>query len=199
VIREHFSSKKLASLSYRDIEAFRLKRLRTPTVHGGQRSIASVNRELEVLRRMFNVAVREGWMFKNPFNMGDSLISKADEKQRQRILSYEEESLLAACNGRRIHLRAIIIFQIDMGTRRNEAFRLTWTDVDFTRREVAVQEINSKTAKTRTIGMTERVAEVLLELYDHLRGSLSFCIALTGTRTAFAQPKHSPRRIYLPH
>jgi integrase len=126
-----------------------------------------VNRELEVLRRVFNVAVREGWMFKNPFNMGDSLISKADEKQRQRILSYEEEErLLAACDGRRKHLRAIIIFQIDMGTRRNEAFTLIWADVDFNARQVTVKEINSKTAKARTIGMTERVAELLWELYQ---------------------------------
>src|SRR5215213_5872986 len=167
VLREHFSSKKLSSLSYRDIENFRLKRLSTPTKHDKQRSIASVNRELELLRRMFNVAVREGWMIKNPFNMGDSLISKADEKQRQRILSYEEEErLLAACKGRRIHLRAIIIFQIDMGTRRNEAFTLTWNDVNFNSREVTVKEINSKTAKARTIGMTERVAQVLWELYQ---------------------------------
>ena len=167
VLRENFSSKKLATLSYRDVENFRLKRLRTPTKFDKQRSIATVNRELEILRRIFNVAVREGWMFKNPFNMGDSLISKADEKQRQRILSFEEEErMLAACDGRRKHLRAIIIFQIDMGTRRNEAFTLTWADVDFKAREVTVQEINSKTTKARTIGMTERVAEVLRELHE---------------------------------
>jgi integrase len=165
VLREYFNSKKLANLSYRDIENFRLQRLRTPTKFDKQRSIATVNRELELLRRVLNVAVREGWLHKNPFNMGDSLISKADEKQRQRILSYEEEKrLLAACTGRRAHLRALIIFQIDMGTRRNEAFTLTWADVDFSASTVTVQEINSKTAKNRTIGMTERVAQVLREL-----------------------------------
>lgn len=167
VLRQHFSKKQLAALTYRDIDVFRLKRLKTPTKHGGQRSIASVNRELELLRRVLNVAVREGWLHMNPFNMGDSLISKADEKQRQRILSYkEEERLLAACTGRREHLRAIIAFQIDMGTRRNEAFTLTWADVDFGAKEVTVKEINSKTAKARTIGMTERVAAVLWELYQ---------------------------------
>ena len=167
VLRQHFGKKRLATLTYRDIDAFRLKRLKTPTRHDGQRSIASVNRELELLRRVLNVAVREGWLHKNPFNMGDSLISKADEKQRQRILSYEEEErLLATCTGRREHLRAIIIFQIDMGTRRNEAFTLTWADVDFNAREVTVKEINSKTAKARTIGMTERVAAVLWKLYQ---------------------------------
>jgi integrase len=164
-LREHFNSKKLAHLNYSDLENFRLKRLRTPTKYGEQRSIATVNRELELLRRVLNVAVREGWLHKNPFNMGDSLISKADEKQRQRILSYEEEErLLTACTGRRAHLRALIIFQIDMGTRRNEAFTLTWADVDFNASTVTVQEINSKTAKKRTIGMTERVAQVLQAL-----------------------------------
>jgi integrase len=57
-----------------------------------------------------------------------------------------------------------------MGTRRNEAFTLTWADVDFKAREVTVQEINSKTAKKRTIGMTERVAQVLWELYQKSNG-----------------------------
>ncbi|HJQ26412.1 MAG TPA: site-specific integrase [Blastocatellia bacterium] len=167
VLRQHFGKKQLASLTYRDIDAFRLKRIKTPTKHRKQRSIASVNRELELLRRVLNVAVREGWLHKNPFNAGDPLISKADEKQRQRILSYEEEErLLAACTGRREHLRSILVFQLDMGTRRNEAFTLAWADVDFNAREVTVKEINSKTAKARTIGMTERVREMLWTLYQ---------------------------------
>jgi len=193
VLRDHFNTKQLATLSYRDIENFRLNRLRTPTKHKTQRSIGSVNRELELLRRILNIAVREGWLIKNPFNMGDSLISKADEKQRQRILSYEEEEkLLAACTGRREHLRAIIIFQIDMGTRRNEAFTLTWADVDFMAKEVTVRELNSKTAKARTIGMTERVEQLLWELRqqsDKKADSLVFGIK-DNVKKSFVAARH---------
>src|SRR5262249_15825948 len=109
------------------IEDYKAKRLATKTVHGQQRGIASVNRGLEILRKVLNVAVREGWLRINPFHQGDSLISKADEKRRQRILSYEEEErLLAVCTGRCKHLRAIIIFEVDMGPRRGEALKLTW-------------------------------------------------------------------------
>src|SRR5437868_5941731 len=81
-------------------------RLRTPTRCKldddgkpiGQRSITSVNRELALLRRMFNVAYREGWLLKNPFHSGEPLISLADEVKRERILTRDEEArLLEAC------------------------------------------------------------------------------------------------------
>jgi len=56
------------------------------------RTIAAVNRELERLRHMLNVAQREGWIIRNPLHGGDPLISKADERKRQRILTREEET-----------------------------------------------------------------------------------------------------------
>jgi hypothetical protein len=57
-----------------------------------------VNRELALLRRMLNVAMREGWLMRNPFTAGDPLICLADERKRERILTREEEArLLGAC------------------------------------------------------------------------------------------------------
>jgi len=163
----HFGSEKLCNIRYRHIEYYKLLRLATPTErHRRQRSITSVNRELEILRRMLNIAKREGWIRESPFKLGDALISRADEKKRQRIISYtEEERLLRACTGQRAHLRDIIIFAVDMGLRRGEIFRLRWRNIDFDSKTVIVDEINSKTAKERGVGMTDRVEELLRRLF----------------------------------
>jgi hypothetical protein len=53
-----------------------------------------LNRLLSTLRRMLNIAQREAWIERNPFNAGDPLISVANEKKRTRILSREEETRL---------------------------------------------------------------------------------------------------------
>jgi len=45
---------------------------------------------------MSNIAQREGWILRNPFASGESLISVANEHKRERILSYEEELRLLA-------------------------------------------------------------------------------------------------------
>jgi integrase len=72
-----------------------------------------------MLRRMLNVAQREGWILRSPFAAGDSLISLADENKRERILTREEEiKLLAACESpQRAHLKAILICALDTGMR----------------------------------------------------------------------------------
>jgi integrase len=70
---------------------------------------------------MLNVAEREGWILWSPFAAGDSLISLADEKKRERILTREEEiKLLAACDTpQRAHLKAIVICALDTGMHRS--------------------------------------------------------------------------------
>src|SRR5687768_9263092 len=94
IIKEYFSKYKIRELTHQDIEKFKLYRLKKPTKFDKQRSIATVNRELAILRRMLNVAVANGWIVKNPFMMGKGLICVGDEKPRERILSLEEEARL---------------------------------------------------------------------------------------------------------
>ena len=135
---------------------------------GRQRSIAAVNRELALLRRLFNVALREGWITRNPFSAGESLISPADERQRERILSRDEEAkLLAACSGdRRAHLRGIIVCALDTGMRRGEILSLRWSDVDLDALTIRVRAMNTKTLRDREVPITDRLANELRSLRD---------------------------------
>ena len=118
VLKTHFGQRPLRSITHGNLREFRALRLKTPT-RGDlarhklalakdpkaelliTRSIASVNRELALLRRMMNVAQREGWIIRSPFSVGESLISLADERKRERILTRDEERrLLEACGPR---------------------------------------------------------------------------------------------------
>ena len=167
VIKNYFGNKKLRSITHGDIKKFKSDRLKIPTIRNKPRSITSVNRELEVLRKMFNVAEREGWIIKNPFTKGDVLISKSDETKRERILTREEEGrLLLACAGRREHIKPILICAIDTGMRRGEILKLTWADIDFDNGIVTVQAFNTKTMKERQVVMTGRLRRELQEIYE---------------------------------
>ncbi len=188
--RDYFGRRSLRTITYADLADFRSQRLKTPTrgdvarhasalkeyekarkqkhkVERPQlivtRTIATVNRELALLRRMLNVAQREGWIARNPLSLGESLISVADEKKRERILTREEETrLLAACdNGRRRHLRPIIVCALDTGMRQGEIFSLRWCEVDLDKGMITVAAFNTKTMRARTISLTARLAREL--------------------------------------
>ena len=167
VLREHFGKQRLRSITYGELTRFRLKRINTPTVHNRPRSVTTVNRELEVLRSMFNVACREGWLLKNPFTSGPPLIQKSHEKKRERILTVEEEErLLATCTDRKAHLRPIIICALDTGMRRGEIITLTWGDIDFVQRLINIKAYHTKTEQERTLAVSDRLYDELLALYE---------------------------------
>ena len=74
-----------------DLRAYRSLGIRTKTRRNSECSITTVNRELAYLRRMFNIAMKQGWIVRNPFNSGDALILTSCERRRERILTLDEE------------------------------------------------------------------------------------------------------------
>jgi integrase len=156
---EFFGKQRIREITANDLESYRLLRLRTPTKRG-VRSITSVNRELGLLRAMLNHAKRCGFLSVNPFNNAPSgIISPSDETKRSRVLSREEEArLLSVCIGKREHLHACIIAAIDTGLRKNELFTLVWSDVFLLTKTIRLRAFNSKTAKSRTVPITDRLA-----------------------------------------
>jgi integrase len=166
ILKEHFGKRRIRTITHGDLMAFRGERLAQRTVRGRDRTITTVNRELMVLRRMFNVAEREGWIVRNPFAKGDKLISQADERKRERILTAEEEArLLAACvHQKRQHLRPVLICALDTGMRRGEILKLRWSDVDLDARTITVRAFNTKTLTKRELAMTSRLGNELASL-----------------------------------
>lgn len=172
VLNGHFSNVLVKDISPGDIHQFKLRRLRTETVRGKQRSISAVNRELALLRRMFNFALEHRWIKANPFS-NTKLILSSDEKPRDRVLSFEEEfRLLGACEAiERSHLRPLIITALDTACRRGELLKLRWRNVDFTNELISLVAFNTKTAEARDVAMTPRVKHELFKLWQTSQGN----------------------------
>jgi integrase len=167
----YFGSRKIRSITYGEIRAYKQKRLQTPTKYGKQRSIACVNKELGQLRRMMRIAVREQWLQRNPLSEGDALISLNDETHRTRILSRAEEArLLAAIDShpQRAHIKGMVLIALDCSLRRGEIFTLRWFDVALENCTITVRAFNAKTAKSRTVAMTTRVYEWLSRWHESI-------------------------------
>jgi len=152
-LKKHFSNKKLTEIEPQDIDTYKSSRLKNVTP-------ATVNRELEVLRYLFNIAERwEKFYGKNPVSRAGLLPSN---NQKQRVLSIEEEKrLLAACEP---YLRNIIITALYTGMRKGEIISLKWDNVDFKRNIIAVEIENNKSKKIKQIPISSFMRKMLLEL-----------------------------------
>jgi integrase len=169
----YFGKQRIQSITHADIESYRSVRLQTKTIYGAERTITGVNRELALLRVILNFARRQGWIVRNPFEMGESLISLADENRRDRLLTAEEEMrLLAVCDGPRAHIRALIIAAVDTAMRKGELLKLKWSDMDFDRDLIRVRKTTTKTWEGRTIGITSRLRAELQRLWEQGTGNI---------------------------
>jgi integrase len=189
VFRQHFGKHRLREITHADIRAFRSKRLGTPTQYKRHRSITTLNRELASLRRILNVAVHLGWLSINPFTTGDSLISIADERKRERVLTIEEEKkLLDACeHPKRMHLRPLLICLLDTGARKSELLKLRWSCVSFSTRTITLEGTTTKTLKTRKVAITERMSQELERLWEESKDSEGRVFGISdNVRKAFA-------------
>jgi integrase len=122
-----------------------------------QRSPASVNRELELMSRIFSLAVRLGLADLNPC----SRVSKFKlQNQRYRYLLPDEEPvLLAQCTGSRKHLATMIPVAIGTGARKSEQLSLKVGQVDFFRNLVVFDK--TKSGKTRVVEMNSEIRDIL--------------------------------------
>lgn len=185
-IKAYFEGRTLGSISYSDLESYKAERLSGQTRRGKHRSLASVHRELALLRRVFNIAEREGWIMRSPFRKGEPLISVAQERKGTRVLSFDEEArLLAACVGKMAHLRAILICAIDTGMRAGEIFALNWGDV--TKTEITIRALTTKTMQTRTAPVSDRLRVEFKALWEKSeKDDSQLVFGITTVKRSFA-------------
>ncbi len=152
----------LRTITKAKVEDFKRDRLNTETRNGKERSLASVHREIALLRTMLNFAEEQNWLAKAPSFKG--LITKENNERSKTLTFAQEQRLLAQCVGRRKHLKNILILALETCLRRRELLTLEWADVDFTAGVIRARATNTKTEKAREIAISERAREALSEL-----------------------------------
>ena len=116
-------------------------------------SIASVNRELAVLRRLLRVAQEWKLIQRVP-----RIRMLPGEKPREFVLNPQQERLYLEMT--RQPLKDVAVLCLDTGMRIGEALRLTWGDVNMLEGYLEVRFGKSKNA-TRRLYMSPRVTEML--------------------------------------
>lgn len=120
-----------------------------------QAAPATINKELQLVRHAFNLAMREWeWCRENPMHRV-SLEQVRNEVDRW-LTSEEEDRLMAASSP---WLREIMVFAMNTGMRQGEILNLQWQDVDFSRGTLIVMQ--SKNGTRRTIPLNTKVYELL--------------------------------------
>ena len=134
---------------------------------------STVNRELNTLFNLFRKAVE--WRYvKESASHG---IKKLKEKRSTvpRFLSSNEITrLLSACPDK---IYPLIYVAIYTGCRQSELFNLEWSDIDFARRQIIVQnkgDWHTKSYRHRVIPISDKIIEVLLEQKEVSRGRYVF-------------------------
>jgi len=148
-LKKHFKEMDLRQVTPMEIERFRSSLLTA----GKKKS--TTNRYLALLKRMFNLAIEEGYMESNPARKV-RMFSEADNL-KERILTDEEEQCLinSCCN----HMRDIVTFALNTGMRLGEILNLKWANVDM--KSGIIKVVFTKSGKTRIVPMNQKLREML--------------------------------------
>lgn len=131
-------------------------------------SVASVNRDLALLKCMFNKAIAWGYASDNPVR---KVKLYKENNWRMRYLEKEEiEKLLAASP---FMLRAILIVALNTGMRKSEIQNLKWSDINFERGYLTLYQ--TKNGEKRIIPMNRSVRETLVSIRKNPESAYIFC------------------------
>ncbi|MBU6392314.1 MAG: site-specific integrase [Planctomycetota bacterium] len=118
---------------------------------------ASINRELAMLSKAFNLAVKEWeWIKENPVL---KVPKEKENNERDQWLTGDEEKKLLENSPQ--WLRDLIVFALHTGLRQDELLSLQWSRVDLFRKTIIIQE--SKSGKPRTIPLNQIALNILIE------------------------------------
>lgn len=178
---EYFGKLRLSEVSPILIEKYKRERKETVTKRGKSRSAASVNRELEVLSRIFTLAVDNDVIAKNPCRKVRKL---RQDGGRERYLSEDEEKrLVVALEDSPVHLKRFVILAIETGLRKGELLALHVTRVDFTQNEIRL--IQPKTGKRKTVPLSSMARAVLQGIMLQTRGFTGFFFQVDDVKKSF--------------
>jgi len=179
-----YAYKKYASPSSKNLKAFfdeyRLSQITLMLIEkykktrkAAGKSNVTVNRELMLLRHMFNKCIAFKMARFNPFRTSTKLqdgtyhedkVKLFKEAGRERYLSEEEaEKLIEACNE---DLRLVVRLAMGTGFRSKEIKTLTWANLDLVEGTATVTSAYSKNGDTDTVPLPDDLIAAFRTLKD---------------------------------
>ncbi len=144
-----FGGLRLTLISPKNVSQYKVLRM------GGGARPATINRELAMLSKAFNVAIKEWeWLKDNPVSRVPK--EKENNKRDRWLTEDEEKTLLGHCPK---WLSEIVIFALNTGLRQDELLSLEWPRVSLVRKTILIEK--TKSGKPRTIPLNEIVLNVL--------------------------------------
>jgi len=160
-----------------EIDSEMIRQLKKERLENGN-SERTVNRYMALLKRLFNLAIEQGYAKENPVKQV-KFYSERDT-HRSRVLSNAEEIRLLAESPD--YLRCIVLIALHTGLRYGEIKRLKWNHVDFDRKEITVEKTKGKCV--RFIPMN-RILLQKLGVLKKLAGRGEYVFSFRSIRTAF--------------
>jgi len=185
-LREYFGKKQLKDISPILIEKYRSERKKTKKMKVDNENEftyitnSTINREIEILRKMFNIAIDNDWIDKNPCSSNKVHKLREDNKQERFLLPEEETRLLAHCTGEFEYMRPIIICALHTGMRKGEILDLKWDCVNF--KDKFITLLQTKSGKMRKIPINSVLLPELKELYKNKCSAFVFSNPETENR-----------------
>ena len=163
-LQSFFGGMYVSDISSKDISRYKVNRRKKGPAP------ATINRELAMLSKAFNVAIKEWeWFSDNPVSKSGF---EREATGRDRWLPKEEARRLLSHSG--LILRQIVTFALNTGMRQDEILSLRWPDVSMERRALVVMK--TKNGRRRTLPLSDAACAVLEERgkIRHLHSDLVF-------------------------
>jgi integrase len=143
ILKAHFLSLPIDSLTPQHIDKF-ISARRKKVANG------TINRDLSVLRHMYEWAIKRSYLEVNPVNKIESL------EEVEWVGERPDESIIDGIFAK-LHASTVPVFTFlrETGCRRGEAITLKWSQVDYARAQVVFHS-NTKNGKIRQVPLTER-------------------------------------------
>lgn len=154
----------------RELTSRQVDRLHAKITNAGQSTRA--NRVIEVLRKALNLAIRWGWLDKNPADG----FARNDEQPRERFLKPEEyqrvfDALDLMPNQKAANAIRLLILT---GARRGEALNLEWEDLDLEAGLWNRPAAKSKDRKRKRITLSNEAVVLLKIISEKAEGAFVF-------------------------
>jgi site-specific recombinase XerD len=158
-VLRHLGDRRATRLSLRDVDEYRTLRLGEVTQRGVPPAPATLDREVELLKRSLNYAVACGRLAANP--IAHARLLRKPNVRRQVIDEVMFVRLLEASDP---SFQPILVLAYDTGMRKREILDLRWSQVDLRGGIIRLAPQDTKGEESRTVYLTERALSAFREL-----------------------------------